>query len=419
MRILLVSASGDGAWLAWLLQHEGHDVDWTIRNHKYAQILHGLIPDPVEHPHDPDYYHLIIFDSTEQGNIADLAREHAPTIGNSSFAEQLENDRAFGIEMMESVGIKVPPWEVFKTTQEAKAWVQKTHKRCVFKPNDEDAELTYVSKSAEDLIRYLDRVASKVHGEFILQEFISGTEISTEGYFNGNEWILFNHTLEEKKFLSGGLGPNTGCAGNVVWMPSRSTPVFEQGLKKIASVLQEANYVGPIDLNTIVTEANVYGIEWTPRFGYEGTCNLVRMLPLKFGDFLYRVACGEKIEISSPRHKFCASIRISVPPYPNKGKVSSEIEIEGIKPEKLDVFYVNDVKLEGKQMMVAGTSGFIGAPLGCGESIKQAFEECKTAIKRLEIPDLQWRNDVADAIEKRYNTLMAQGWLRQIELVNS
>lgn len=415
MRCLVLSASGDGGWLIWLLQHEGHDVEWTVFNKDYATVMSGLIPPPLEHTGDPSDYHLIIFDTTERGQLADIARESTPTIGNSSFAEQLEKDRAFGIDVMESCGIKVPQWHTFSNVQEAKEFINKNHKRYVFKPNNQECNLTYVSKSPDDLIRYLDRLASKIHGEFTLQEFIVGTEVSTEGYFNGKEWILYNHTLEEKKFLSGNLGPNVGCAGNIVWMPIRTDPVFEMGLKKIEGILRDVNYVGPIDLNTIVTEGEVYGIEWTPRFGYEGTCNLARLLGVRFGDFLYRVACGDNITVS-PRSKFCASIRVSVPPYPakpSKKRESVDIPIYGLDKDKLQSFYTNDIKLEGDQLMVAGTSGFIGAPLGCGDSVKQAFEECKTAIKRLEIPDLQWRSDAAESIEKRYNTLMQQGWLRQ------
>src|SRR5581483_10364453 len=50
----------------------------------------------------------------------------------------------------------------------------------------------------------------------IVQRRVKGIEVSTEGWWNGKAWINFNHTFEEKRFMAGDLGPNTGCMGNVV-----------------------------------------------------------------------------------------------------------------------------------------------------------------------------------------------------------
>lgn len=418
MKILVASWKGDGAWFVWLLRHNGHDVDWTIEHEEMADTLEGIIPKPKSRVRVSDY-DLIVFDCTSMGDKAQEAiDEGALVIGDCALSDQLEDDRLFGIEAMEEAGIKVPAWEPFSSPSEAIAWLKKTHKRCVLKPIGEaPSEMTYVSKGEDDMVNFIEtRLPGSKVQQFLLQEFVQGTEVSTEGWWNGNEWLAVNYTLEEKKFMAGGLGPNTGCAGNVVWMPERETPLFQEGLKKISPLLVDANYRGMIDLNTIVTEGGVYGLEWTPRFGYEGSCNLTRLLPIDFGEFMYAVASGNKPSNLTARARFAATVRLSVPPYPSHdvpAKMKAHQPIKGLDIETLDTFFLFDVKKEDGGLIVCG-EGNIGSPIGCSESIQGAFAEVEAAIKRLDIPDLQYRDDVAKCVEKRYTTLQQQGWLRPL-----
>ena len=398
LKILFLS-QGDGPWIALKLLRDGHSVDWIIDEEKYSGLLAGMLPPPLNSISHPADYDLIVFDCACTGLIADGLREHTPVIGSSSFAEKLEKDRAFGIEFMEKCGIPVPPWQQFTDVADALRWIRETKKRTVFKPlgDQDDKATTYVSKSADDMARYLEILFKKMKvKEFLLQEFIEGTEVSCEGYFNGTEFHAVNCTIEEKKFMAGGIGPNTGCAGNLVWMPTRTNPLFERGLRRTEDALRGAGFVGPVDLNTIVTEGEIFGLEWTPRFGYEGTCNLTRLIGSDFGEFLHAIAVGDDPHLGPPAYPFAATIRLSVPPYPNPSRPAKYggVPISGIDPDKLDAFYLNDVRVkEGTEgeLETIGTSGLIGAPIGCGDSPEQAFYECKKVIDTLQIPDLQYR----------------------------
>jgi phosphoribosylamine-glycine ligase len=416
MKILLCSWRGEGAWYVWLMRNAGHEVDWTVDHEDMASSMAGLIPPPRSKV-NPGGYDLVVFDCTEMGDAADFAATQAPTIGDSTLADRLENDRIFGIEVMEQAGIRVPKWEAFNDPGKAIDWVNKNHKRCVLKPvGDAPSEMTYVGKNEEDLIRFIEtRLPGSKVKEFILQEFVAGTETAAGGWFNGSEWVVVDHNIEEKKFMNGGLGPNTGCAGSVMWIPPKPTPLFQQGLGRVTKLLAEAGYRGPLDLNTIVTEGEAYGIEWTPRFGYESTCNFTRLLGTDFAEFLYGCATGSK-PIVIPRNNFAATVRCSVPPYPThdlKAKQMAHQPIRGLVEKDLERFFTFDVVANGEELMVCG-EGNVGTPIGLSESLRGAFEEVMTKIKGLDIPDLQYRTDICECIEKKYNTLQTMGWLRQI-----
>jgi phosphoribosylamine--glycine ligase len=416
MRILLVSAKADGAWFVWLLRHEGHDVDWVCKRELDRATLSGLIPAPLSKTPDPASYDLVVFDSSGMGKAADAARKLTPTIGGSDYADQLEDDRVFGLEAMAAAGIKVPKWEAFSSPADGIKFLKSNHKRYVLKPIGEaPSDATYVAKSAEDMINFIEvRLDSKVKS-FVLQEFVEGIEVSTEAWWTGTEWIALNHTLEEKKLMSGKIGPNTGCAGNALWMPPRSTPLFQQGLEKMAPQLKAAGFVGMVDLNTIATAGDIYGLEWTPRFGYEGTCNLVALLPVGFGEFLHSIAIGKAPTLGEPRSKFAATVRLSVPPYPfaELSRKRVKVPVRGL-PDSLERFVLYDVLKDGDTFMTSGTYNAIGCPIGTGSTIHDAFANVMTAIKRLDVPDLQYRDDIEKCVEARYIQLERWGWLRVI-----
>lgn len=419
MRILMVSPQSDGCWFVWLLRHNGHDCDWITTSPKDAETLSGIIPPPLAKPPDPARYDLVVFDSSGLGEAADDARKVTPTIGSSVLADRLEHDRLFGLEAMEQAGIAVPEWESFDDRAKAINWLRQKERRTVLKPLDDEnlpKDTTYVSKSSEDMIHYIEhKLIAKVKS-FVLQTFVEGTEVSTEAWWTGDKWVAVNHTLEEKKFMAGGIGPNTGCAGNVVWMPERTNAIFQRGLEKIAPLLQAHDFVGMVDLNTIVTSGEAYGLEWTPRFGYEGTCNLTRLLPIEFGDFLSAVAIGDTPVYAGSNSSFAATVRLSVPPYPNaeSSRRRDHVPIQGLTPEDLTSFILYDVRKEDDQLVTGGNYQVIGAPIGLGADIAGAFDEVEAAIKRLDVPDLQYRNDIKKCVEARYASLRTDGWLRPI-----
>ena len=269
MRILLASAGGIGCWFLLRLQREGHECDWfeVEPEPRHQYVLKGLIPPPLKDKPKFKPYDLVIFDCTGNAELAEEAAKVSPVIGDSELASKLEDDRQFGIEVMEECGIEVPPYQTFENPEEAKSFIAENPKRYVYKPfvvdgEEQECDTTYVSDSAEDLTRSIDALFEDSKGApFLLQEVVEGTEISTEGYFDGARFHFLNHTLEEKKFMSGCYGPNTGCSGNLVWVPEHDNRLMGE-IKKLTPFLKEAGYRGMIDLNAIVNESHAYGLEF-------------------------------------------------------------------------------------------------------------------------------------------------------------
>lgn len=435
MKIALSSYAGYGAWFAAMLRMAGHKVDYHLSLSKYSEIMQGIAPDPQVKFHDhrqadtnigfPDYskYDLSIFDLTGRERQADYSSVRTPTIGDGSTHKMLEEDRLFGIELMQQSGIDVPPYEVFTDVAAAKTFIQETKKRYVYKPNggqDQDAGTTYVAKSDTDMLEYIDKLFLLSKGSpFLLQEFKPGTEISVEGWFNGTDFYCLNATLEEKKFMNDGVGPNTGCAGNLVFTLNSGSKVFTEGLGKARASLSALGYRGMIDLNTIATEDKLYGLEWTPRFGYDASATFFNMYGGDFGELLQRVATGG-IPEQKWKAEYGTAARLTIPPYPTEIRIVSTkgIPIKGINTddeEELAKTYFYDVMASGsgknKELVSAGMTGFICCPIETSASPQGAFAQLEARIKKIQIPDMQYRTDLQSSIMKRFFKLKEMGWI--------
>lgn len=433
MKILVLSHSGYGAWFSKLFELENHSVDYYV-DATYKNVLRGVAPlrshNEVNARLAQSYYDLVVFDMSGDGREAGALHDAGiNVIGSHPLADMLEDDRVFGLKAMEKCGIEVPKWEAFDDVGAARSFIKKTNKRYVFKPegDDQDTAATYVSENAEDLLDYLDRVSEQAKGKsFVLQEVVQGTEVSTEAYWNGEDWFFVNGTLEEKKLMNDGLGPNTGCAGNVVWAHTSGAPVFERGLERLTPVLIEYGYRGMVDLNTIATsDGHLYGLEWTPRFGYDATATQLKLLGLESGyaDFLYKIATGQR-PVQWFLGGFAASVRLSIPPYPLETKSLSlyqaGVHLNGLDAAELlsdkkkwGSWYLYDAARVGDEFETCGASGFVCCPIAFGSSIEHAFANVGEMIRRIKLPNVQYRTDIARCCGKRYAELERTGWLRR------
>ena len=248
---------------------------------------------------------------------------------------------------------------------------------------------------------------------------VEGEEISTEGWFDGNYFHLLNHTLEEKKFMSGGFGPNTGCSGNLVWAVGSPDRLCDQGLMRLAPFLRRRGYRGPIDLNTIVTENHAYGLEFTPRLGYDASPALFSMLDGDLGEFLKKIADPPRngyidhSPVPKLRAGWAASARLTVPPYPEEhAEFPQDLVIKGVDPDWAWLnCYLWDARIYDDELATVGTNGIVACPIASAHSAQGAWNGVEKLANKIKFPNLQRRNDLADSTLYRLKRLDEMGWL--------
>ncbi len=411
-KFLLISGGGDGLGLALRLKMEGHNVAISIKEPRAKSNYDGLLVKPKKWDDFLDASTIVIFDSSGGGRTADRLRARGHFVfAGSTFADSLELDRPLALDFMSQAGIRVPESKTFRSWEKAKGYVKERNTRLVFKASGDTGNFlgSYVSYDPGDLIEMLDHFAEVTAGqgkpEFILQDFIEGTEVSSEGWFNGQEFMSpWNHTLERKQLMNDGLGPSGGCAGNLVWLERESNHVIEEGIARMAPILREHEYIGPIDLNTVVNKEGVWGLEFTPRFGYDALPALLELVEGGIGGTIAAMARGE-VPTSLPLvDRKAAGLRISIPPYPSEHFHPDEgIPIRGLTREDRDHLYFFDVKLNDANHLVSTNAfGAIVTVTGSGEGITDAFVGPMEIAKRAKIPQKQYRTDLVNVFIREW-----------------
>ena len=429
--ILWVSNTGEGFPIAQRMKKEGVDCRVYVHAPTYKSNYQGIMPRLTlkEMKDLSKTAELIVFDSNKPNektkeDVAFLktfgVRSGSPSvfgpvadklknvIGCSSYTEEVELDRKKGTELARKLGFKIPKTYEMKTLREGVAFLKMNKGRWVFKPNDnKETDLTYVEQFEGELINkmqneYPRRIDNKT--DHILQEYMDGVTLSTEGWFDGKKFVHFNHTIEDKRLMNSEKGPAIGSQNNTVWASGSDNSVTAI-LRRAETHLGEAGYVGPIDVNCVITEdGDVYFLEFSTRFGWDALYCLLTLLKGKISDFFLN-GFG-----SGFYDGFAASSRISIPPYPYNDRtllkeLAKDVSIDGVNNK----LWMQDVYFNGGYKC-AGSDGIIGVVAEKGNSIGGAWGGVYRETEKLKIGGyVQYRTDGPRRAEQRYLKLKKWG----------
>jgi phosphoribosylamine--glycine ligase len=260
---------------------------------------------------------------------------------------------------------------------------------------------------------------NEVKGDFILQDFVKGIELSTEVWFSrGRPVTPSNGTMEAKKFMAGDIGPNTGCMGSVVWpYPVAEPRIVQQTLKKLYAPLAAIEYSGPLDVNCIVDEkGQSYFLEFTARFGYSAIYALCEILEMPLSELLFKAADGDldKMDLKS---EFGLAGTVAIPPYPLDPDDPQDVwefkETAGkaIKGVPLGHSWFLDAEKGKKgELVTAGIEGLILNVTASGPQLSNAQKMLYERIEEVNLADKMYRNDLADRAMKQLPKLRAMNY---------
>lgn len=446
MKFLMVSNAGEGAHILKMIQNEGNDVQLYIKEPAYRGVWDGLLPKAKKVAPDKDT--VVIFDFSGMGALADkLKKAGIPVVGASKFADRMEQDRKFGLDLMEESGIKVPLTAEFTKFDgdvedflEANGYDEERdrERRFVFKPSGKGlpSHLTYCSLDKQDLLEYMAYV-EKSYGKdiesFVLQEFIHGVVVSSEMWCDGTKFIRpANHTLEVKAFMDGCNGPATGCSGNILWIEDGMCRIVANGVARVEEAVVKAGHVGPIDLNAVVNDEGVWGLEWTPRFGYDATPTQMFLFNQEIGKFFSDIARGTLNYDMPLNDKFAAAVRFTIPPYPLEPERVEDVQrvrpnigipIRGLTEKNAGKLFFYEVFEKDGQLLHSAGTGALGIAVGVADNPWHAFDDPYEVLDELLIPELQYRTDLRNKLCDMYESVDYQdgvsvtlGMIPEVEL---
>jgi phosphoribosylamine---glycine ligase len=420
MKVLIISKDGDGMGVAHKLAQQNNDVVLWVKNPDYEDLGKGIVKRVASWRQGLDA-ELVICDMVGFGHMEEILKKLGkPVISCSMILEQAELDRAKGMSLFRSVGIEIPETYRCANPAEAKKIVTALpwENGWVTKPfGNQENSTTMLVKSRDALDWALGTLPAE---KLIMQRIVEGVEVSTEGWFNGREFIRpYNHTFEEKKFMNDDLGPTVGCMGNVVFTVG-SNKLTKATVEKLAPFLNVIGYHGPVDVNCMVSQDHAYGLEITARMGYDAIESLIEGLREPAINLFFECATGTKKTMNITRDTMMA-VSLSIPPYPHAdpNEKCKGAPVRGLTPEVL-----KHVALVGLYLDKDGlykTAGIDGPLLRAtsvgsrdetkGDYTREAQRRVYRTLKNISVSGKQYRTDVGDRVNDEVHQLKEWGWL--------
>lgn len=339
----------------------------------------------------------------------------------------LEIKRESGMKLFEKCDIEVPPYETFKTLDEAEAFVRAKPDRYVFKTlgSEEDKSLSYCGKSPADMVARLQRwrrLGLNPKGPVMLQTFIPGIEVGVSRWMGANGFIgEYNENFEHKKLLSGNCGPNCGEAGTIQKY-AKESKLGELVLAPLEEALVKLGHLGDVDVNCIIDEkGQPWPLEFTMRWGWPAA-NIMwathRGDPCEWmrdacegedtTDFNLSTACG--VVVAQPDYPYSKATKaetLDVPIYgPSQGN-RQFVHPQSVKMAKLPSMKGDEIV---EKRMWATCGDYVCVVTGTGKTVRQACDRAYKVVKEIEIPDMMYRDDIGEKLEEEIPKLQAHGF---------
>lgn len=443
MRVLITDHfGGDGALdIAMRAQAAGHEVKWhfrrTDRTKNFGKGLVTVIDDWREYARWADL--IILADNTKYLREVDAWRNQRGclVLGATVESAAWELDRTLGQAVFKRAGIPVLPYKEFDDYDKAIAYVIRENRRFVSKPcgDEPDKSLSYVAKSPADLVYMLTRWkrAQKLKGKFLLQEFVSGTEMAVGAWFGPDGFMrAWCENFEEKALFPGNLGPSTGEMGTTIQYVAASK-LANKVLRPLEDALAKTGHTGYVDVNCIIDDnGDPWPLEFTMRPGWP-TFNIQQALhegdPVEWLGCLCEGQGGQRlppVTLSTP----CVGVVMALPDFPYSHITRKEVTGVPVyipqRPSLLDRIHPCEIMageaptdINGKVVMAPCwlTSGdYVLVVTGTGETIRQARDQAYRTVEQIKIPASPfWRKDIGQRLAKCLPEIQRHGYATNLQ----
>lgn len=406
MKIVVATQQGDTAPLVQRLQEEGHAVSLYVAEPKYNGVVQGLVPrvsgiGGIEKL-QPDL--VVLLENSSKDLAERLSDMGLLVLGGTELARRLETDRSFSLKLVSECGIKIPQTYPFTEGPAAIEFLKDAEQRLCVKVDEDggDKYMSFLGQSNDDVIHFIEtKYKVEKHKGLVLQEYVEGpAELNTEAWFSGGDLIWpVNAGMEQKRLMSGDLGPNTGCMSTLTWPLSKLPKVWTTPL---LTWLKKSEYTGPLDMAFKVgQDYELYFLEFTPRLGINAGFGLFDLMDGDLGEWLEKVALGDSRTMPL-RNEYDALITLSTYPYPYE---IPSIYLPGCEVSFEDVDWTNGnfwpafVALEGNKYVTSEGYPLIGYTSVRHQSAWMAIELTLQMANKIKVSGKQYRNDMSSMME--------------------
>jgi phosphoribosylamine--glycine ligase len=347
-------------------------------------------------------------ESALAAGLADALRDEGiPVFGPNRAAARIESSKAFAKEVMGRAGIPTAEHAVFHEAGPAKQWARERGGSVVVKADGlalgKGVVVCTGQAEAEAAIDsfLVDHAFGRAGSTIVLEERLTGSEISLMGVTDGRRVIPLAPARDFKRALDGDAGPNTGGMG--AYSPPAGvsdetvraavSEVLEPAVRQLSE--EGLEYRGILYAGLMLTPAGLRVLEFNCRFGDPEAQVILPRLRSDAVRLMLEAARGDLSPVGEldwdPRP--CVGVVLASGGYPDSYETGFEIEgLATVEPGVI-VFHGGTRYEPGRGLVTSG--GRVLTLVNLGESIAAARDKILAAASRVRFNGAFHRRDIA------------------------
>ena len=241
-----------------------------------------------------------------------------------------------------------------------------------------------------------DRVFGESGSRVVVEEFLSGPEVSVLAFTDGKTVVPMVSSMDHKRAFDGDMGPNTGGMGTVAPNPYYTPDIARQCMDEIfiptvrAMNAEGRTFRGCLYFGLMLTADGPRVIEYNCRFGDPET---QVVLPLLDSDLLTIMQATTNGTLSADMVRFsdrsaCCVVMASKG-YPVKYETGYEITLPDAPEGEI---YVAGAKLDDGRLKTSG--GRVLGAVAVAESLEKAVDGAYRLADKIHFENAYLRRDI-------------------------
>jgi phosphoribosylamine--glycine ligase len=346
------------------------------------------------------------------GIVDDLAGAGIKAFGPTRQASQLEGSKGFTKALCTEFGIPTGAYGRFSNADEALAYVRKQGAPIVVKADGLAAGKGVVVaptlREAEEAIAKMFEGAFGAAGaEVVIEEFLSGCEISFFALCDGETAIALASAQDHKRVFDHDQGPNTGGMGAYSPTPFVTDEIHAEIMTKI--IVPTVNgmkargtpFRGVLYAGVMLTADGPKLFEYNVRFG-DPECQVLMLRMMSDIVPALLASCDGQLKNFDLRWFDEAALTVVMAAKGYPGDYAKGTRIEGLddaaRVEGVEIFHAGTIARDGD---ILANGGRVLNVCGSGKTVAEAQQRAYEAVDRIQWPEGFCRRDIGwQAVER-------------------
>ncbi len=356
-----------------------------------------------------DYAVVAPDDPLVLGAVDALEEKGIPCFGPKALAAIIEGSKVFSKNLMKKYGIPTAQYEVFTDMEEALSYLETAPIPTVIKADGlalgKGVIIAQTREEAKEAVLSMmsDKVFGKSGDQIVIEEFLTGPEVSVLAFTDGKTLVPMVSSMDHKRAGDGDTGLNTGGMGTIAPNPCYTEEIAKECMDSIflptidAMNKEGRTFKGCLYFGLMLTPTGPKVIEYNCRFGDPETQVVLPLLESDLLTVMQSVTNGTlaETEVRFKKENACCVIMASNG-YPTSYDKGFEITI----PEEIeDSVYVAGAAKKDDKLVTNG--GRVLGVTALSETLEEAIEKSYAMVEKIHFDNAFYRRDIGQKALKQ------------------